>query len=94
MRSNWKVVKLLFIDEVSFLSSNDIKKLDKHLRLLTGNKSMLYGGLHIVFVGDFFQLNPVGGEPVYSHQSYIYWKQAINACVFLDGSHRFSEDKE
>lgn len=91
-RCNWRDVKFIIIDEVSFFSSKDLQKLDKHLRLLTGNRAKLYGGLHVIFVGDFFQLDPVSGQPIYGPDNYIHWKQAINACVFLDGSHRFKDD--
>jgi hypothetical protein len=91
-RCNWKDVRFIFIDEVSFFSSKDLMKLDKHLRILTGNRGMLYGGVHIIFVGDFFQLDPVSGQPIYGHDAFIHWKQAVNACIFLDGFHRFNGD--
>jgi len=35
-------------------------KLDKHLQILTGNRHLLYGGIHIIFTGDVMQLAPVG----------------------------------
>jgi hypothetical protein len=91
---DWKNVKMILIDEISFLSSRELIKLDSNLRKLTGRKGMLYGGLHMIFVGDFFQLDPVSGQPVYSGEANICWQQAINACVFLDVPHRFKNDPE
>ena len=44
---------MLIIDDVSFLDEENIKKLDKNMRKQKENNSM-YGGIHIVFVGDFF----------------------------------------
>ena len=55
----WKHVKILVIDEVSFLSDKDMETLDKQLRKLTKRHNMLYGGVSIIFSGDFHQLPPV-----------------------------------
>ena len=51
---------MLIIDEVSFLSEHLLQKTDKHMRILAAEKDLLFGGCHIVFVGDFFQMLPVG----------------------------------
>ena len=53
LKDSWNTTKMLIIDEVSFLDEENIKKLDKNMRKLKENNSM-YGGIHIVFVGDFF----------------------------------------
>ena len=50
---------MLIIDEVSFLSCDLIEKLDKHMRSLKEVSDEMFGGIHVVFVGDFsnyFQL--------------------------------------
>ena len=51
----WNSTKILIVDEVSFLDTITIEKLDKNMRLLK-NINELYGGIHIVFVGDFFSV--------------------------------------
>ena len=82
----WEFVNLLFIDEISFFSDYSLQKLDKNLRLLTGNRGDVYGGSNIIFVGDFSQLKTIGGDPVYQTRSAL-WYGSINSAVFLDKSH-------
>src|SRR3989304_6407152 len=50
--------KVLIIDEVSMLSSNTLSMLDAVCRRIRLS-SKPFGGLQIVFVGDFFQLPPI-----------------------------------
>ena len=57
MRREWENVKVLVLDEVSFFKTTDMETLDKKLRQLK-NENRPYGGLHIVFSGDFYQLQP------------------------------------
>ena len=49
-----KLTQMLIIDEVSFLSEHLLEKTDKHMRVLIGEKDILFGGCHMIFVGDFF----------------------------------------
>jgi hypothetical protein len=58
-----KNVKLLVIDEYSFLSVTVIDKLDHHLR-----KNSPAQGLNILLCGDPAQLPPVVGKPLYAYQ--------------------------
>ena len=56
---------------------------------------MLHGGIHIVFIGDFMQLAPVNGSPIFSSFDDIHWHGSLNGAVFLDqGNHRFQNDPE
>ena len=72
-REDWKNVRLLIIDEISYFSENDLKKLDRCLKKLA-NPELLYGGISIVFAGDFHQMEPVAnGKPLYSFYS-GYWQ--------------------
>jgi len=60
----WKQVKVLVIDEISMMSSKIFGILDKIGRsIFRLNKP--FGGLQLVFTGDFFQLPPIGdsGDP-------------------------------
>ena len=52
-KDSWVSRKMLIIDEVSFLDEDNIRKLDRQMRKLK-EKDVIYGGIHIVFVGDFF----------------------------------------
>ena len=49
---DWTMMKVLIIDEISMAEKKMFKLLDKNLRILTGNKRELYGGIHIIFTGD------------------------------------------
>ena len=55
---------MLIIDEISFMNEETLAKLDKNLRLLKENDT-LFGGIMIVLVGNFFQLLPVMGNPLF-----------------------------
>ena len=56
---NWKRVDLLIVDEVSMMSQKIFNLLN-----ITGKKcrknDKLFGGIQVIFSGDFFQLPPVG----------------------------------
>jgi ATP-dependent exoDNAse (exonuclease V) alpha subunit len=57
--------KILIIDEVSMLSPNTLSMVDAVCREVFGS-AKAFGGLQVVFVGDFFQLPPIvarGAEP-------------------------------
>ena len=45
---------MLIIDEVSFLNEDTLEKLLKKMRLLK-ECDVMFGGVNIVFVGDFFK---------------------------------------
>ena len=97
MRQIWREdVKILIIDEISFFKTSDMQKLDQQLRKLTG-RSKIFGGISIVFSGDFHQLKPIcsEGEVLYSGSaSATSWEQALNCAIFLNNSHRFKDDPE
>ena len=88
-KDTWVYTKMLIIDEVSFLDEDNLRKLDKHLRKLK-EKDVIFGGVHVVFVGDFFQMVPVRGLPLFKNNTIQF--NAINRAVFLNVSHRFSDD--
>jgi hypothetical protein len=48
-----------------FATSSNLKTLNDKLGLLKETRQQKYGGLHIVFTGDFSQLEPVSGKPLY-----------------------------
>jgi ATP-dependent DNA helicase PIF1 len=50
--------KILIIDEISMLASHTLSMVDAVCREIRGD-SRPFGGLQVVFVGDFFQLPPV-----------------------------------
>jgi len=57
--SSWKKVKILIIDEVSMLSSKIFELLEEIARTIRKDPRP-FGGIQVVFTGDFYQLPPVG----------------------------------
>lgn len=68
LQKNMHDVRLLIIDEYSFLSAAVFDALDRHLRLIFPLSRLPFGGLSIVLCGDPAQLPPVRARPVYAHQ--------------------------
>ena len=58
-KSNWKGVDILIIDEVSMMSKKIFETLAELAQVARHNPSF-FGGLQIVFAGDFLQLPPIG----------------------------------
>ena len=58
VKSRWHSVKAIIIDEFSMLSANFLDLLDEVTRMIKLNK-YAFGGVLIIFVGDFAQFAPV-----------------------------------
>ena len=87
LQSIWKLVSVLFIDEMSFISSWLLERLDQHLRLAKDMPRVPFGGVHVVLSGDLYQLPPPGGLP--SFQSYLW--TLFELCE-LEGNQRAAKD--
>jgi PIF1-like helicase/Helitron helicase-like domain at N-terminus len=91
--TSWINARLLIIDEVSFMNTKDVETLDEKLRILMRRQNSLFAGMHILFCGDFRQLEPVVGKALSSpFHGDKKWVQSINCYVELVGLHRFNED--
>ena len=60
-RSSWKKIKILIVDEVSMMSKKIFELCDRIARYLRKCDAP-FGGIQVIFTGDFFQLPPVGGD--------------------------------
>ena len=56
---NWKGLELLIIDEVSMLSLKLLLIINKLAKKIYNRPDLPFGGLQIIFTGDFYQLPPV-----------------------------------
>jgi PIF1-like helicase len=91
--TTWANARLLIIDEVSFMSVQEVELLDEKLRTLMRRHNSLYGSINVLFCGDFCQLEPVTGKPLYSTKhSNKKWINSINCYVELLGLWRFQND--
>lgn len=61
VKRRFKMVDILVIDEVSMLSQKLFEVLDLIGKSARGN-SMPFGGIQLIFSGDFFQLPPIGDD--------------------------------
>ena len=90
----WRDVKILIIDEISFMSDGQFQELDKRLKVLR-DKNKPFGGFVIIFAGDFRQLEPCGEKQsnlLFSRESSCLWDLSINTTIFLNNEHRFKDD--
>jgi hypothetical protein len=90
----WKSTRLVIVDEISFATSADLSTLNEKLNLLKESVHQKYGNLHMVFTGDFSQLEPVSGKPLYYETNFPIWHDWINCFIELWGQHRFKDDPE
>ena len=60
-RKNWNSIELLIIDEVSMLSEKLFIILDSIGKIIKKNQKP-FGGIQLIFAGDFHQLPPIGDE--------------------------------
>ena len=61
-------VRLLIFDEFSMLNQADLVDIERRMRAGQTDpekRKTLFGGCHVLFCGDFYQLPPVGGDPLY-----------------------------
>jgi ATP-dependent exoDNAse (exonuclease V) alpha subunit len=98
LHKRWNTTQVLIIDEVSMLHASFVDMLDrvaKHIRRSTAP----FGGLQVVFSGDFFQLPPVvrgmhmqADEPLFAFQSQA-WKEAKPVACYLTEQFRQNDSE-
>ena len=93
-RLEWSSVRVLVIDEISFMTESELMKLDVRLRQYK-DRNKVFGGYSVIFGGDFRQL--IRGndhELLYSRNSKQFFESILTGVVILDNEHRFKEDPE
>ncbi len=87
---------VLVVDEVSMLHGYSINVIDEILRRVRGNPRVAFGGIQIVFVGDFFQLPPVHDRNSNTEVEFAFesraWKEANLQVCYLTEQHRQSDE--
>jgi Helitron helicase-like domain at N-terminus/PIF1-like helicase len=72
LRVLWKFVRYLIIDEVSMVSGYLLSQISNRIRQAKGEDingvNLPFGGVNIIFIGDFGQLRPVLELPLYSYK--------------------------
>ncbi|USZ14424.1 AAA family ATPase [Moraxella sp. FZFQ2102] len=73
--------KVLIVDEISMLHLKQVDAIDAVMRHF--RKSELpFGGVQVIFSGDFFQLPPVGEKGETSKEKYAFMSKAWLECNF------------
>lgn len=87
-----RAAHVLIIDEVSMLDARLLTLVDRAVRTLRGSERP-FGGLQVVFVGDFFQLPPVSKEEAvkFAFES-PSWDEANPLYCYLSEQHRQEDD--
>lgn len=87
-----RAAQTLVIDEISMLDAVCLNDIDGILKAVHGNDKP-FGGIQVVFVGDFFQLPPVGRRPEDKHFAFESraWRQAGPQVCYLTEQHRQSD---
>ena len=108
LRKEWKDVNFVLVDEVSMLGEELLCEIDHALRYAKENRDDWFGGVNIIFSGDFFQYPPVGSSPLYTPLSskpkqttqalykclgQLAWK-SIDTVVELTEQQRMKDDPE
>lgn len=88
-----KSAKVLVIDEISMLDGKVLDMVDKVLRTIRQTAEP-FGGLQVIFVGDFFQLPPVtrrGDIMRYAFESYA-WQQLKPLICYITEQYRQEDE--
>lgn len=97
-----RAARVLIIDEVSMLDARLLTLVERAVSTLRGSQAP-FGGLQVIFVGDFFQLPPVStgasrGGPVSKGETAAFafksaaWEAANPLYCYLTEQHRQEDD--
>ena len=93
--SNWRNIDLLIVDEVSMMSKKYFDILDSVGKIIRKNDKP-FGGIQLLFSGDFYQLPPVGDNDIDSSKFCFEsnnWKETFNALIELQKIYRQKDEK-
>nr|CAG8442452.1 7933_t:CDS:2 [Entrophospora candida] len=93
-QKRWQKIDILVIDEISMLEGDLLDKLELIARKIRKN-NYSFGGLQLIFSGDFFQLPPVAkgrSLPKLCFESQS-WKNCLDHSILLTEIHRQNESK-
>jgi ATP-dependent DNA helicase PIF1 len=82
-KSLWKCTDILVVDEVSMLSLKLFNTLNEIGKAVRGNQKP-FGGIQLIFSGDFFQLPPVGDRDELDTQRFCFESDDWNSVFHRD----------
>ena len=65
VRSHLQGVQYVFIDEISMIACHELYAISARLAQISGMHDVPFGGMNVILAGDFAQLSPDFGSPLY-----------------------------
>ena len=108
LHEEWRYVDFVLIDETSMVGAELLFEIDHALRYAKENFDTYFGGVNMIFSGDFYQFPPIGATPLYNPLSHVpktttseiskrlgqlAWK-SVNSVIELTEQERMKEDPE
>jgi len=91
VRQRLEKVEVLIIDEISMISKQTLGCIDQILRFFKVSFAP-FGGIQVIFSGDFFQLPPVSKERLNSREKFAFmspvWKKLDLKVCYLTEQYR------
>jgi ATP-dependent DNA helicase PIF1 len=87
-----KKTKVLIVDEVSMLSLKLFEAINSALKVIKKNQAV-FGGIQVIFTGDFFQLPPVGNDEQFSFCS-NQWLEVFKWENHIELKHIFRQEDD
>jgi ATP-dependent DNA helicase PIF1 len=83
LKAIWKETEILVVDEVSMLSLKLFDMLNAIGKAVRGNQKP-FGGIQLIFCGDFYQLPPVGDRDDIDTQRFCFESDDWNSVFHRD----------
>jgi ATP-dependent exoDNAse (exonuclease V) alpha subunit len=96
LTKNIRNTQILIIDEISMLHRNQLDMVNQVLKYIR-NSAKPFGGMQVVFAGDFFQLPPVSREQEPSREKFAFmskaWVEAAPTVCYLTEQYRQTKNE-
>lgn len=87
LANTWRGVRYVIIDEVSMVGAALLQQISARLQHAKGGtanaEDLPFGGINVIFTGDFGQLKPVGEYSLYNHD--LIRHPSMSSALRLDG---------
>lgn len=100
IRRDHQNTQLIILDEKSMISAPMLTTIDQRCRQIWSNhEHQMFGGRSLILAGDFRQLPPVSGSPMFTKrpdadQRYMDVYSSISESIFLETPIRTSSDQQ
>lgn len=96
IKRHYEEAKVLIIDEISMLHPHQLDMVDQVAKTILKSAEP-FGGMQVIFCGDFFQLPPVSNVRDIDEKSFAFesiaWQNADVHVCYLEEQHRQSNDE-